>query len=61
MFAEEKYLYNTNSTFLDYEFESTGPKGVIQKVARFQEIEHNIYNFGFGDLDEFQARFVAPL
>jgi hypothetical protein len=38
---------------LDYEFESSGPKGIIRKVARFSEISTNVYNFGFGDLDEF--------
>jgi hypothetical protein len=52
MFSEDKYLYNTNSSFLDFEFESIGPKGIIKKVARFSEIGKNIYNFGFGDLDE---------
>lgn len=52
MFSEDKYLYNTNSSFLDFEFESIGPKGVIKKVARFSEIGTNIYNFGFGDLHE---------
>jgi len=52
MFSEDKYLYKTNSSFLDYEFESKGPKGKIKKVARFSEIGVNIYNFGFGDLNE---------
>ena len=52
MFLEDKYKYNTNSSFLDFEFESIGPKGVIKKVARFSEMGNNIYNFGFGDLDE---------
>ena len=52
MFSEDKYRYNTNSSFLDFEFESTGSKGVIKKVARFSEMGKNIYNFGFGDLDE---------
>jgi hypothetical protein len=48
----DKYSYSTNSSFLDYEFESVGPKGTIKKVARFSEIGTNIYNFGFGDLNE---------
>ena len=52
MFLEDKYKYNTNSSFLDFEFESIGPKGVIKKVARFSEMGNNIYNFGFGDLNE---------
>jgi hypothetical protein len=41
MFLEDKYLYNTNSSFLDFEFESIGPKGIIKKVARFSEIGKN--------------------
>lgn len=52
MIGEDKYLYKTNSSFLDYEFESVGPKGVVKKVARFSEMGTNVYNFGFGDLDE---------
>ena len=52
MITGDKYLYRTNSSFLDYEFESTGPKGVIKKVARFSQMGTNIYNFGFGDLNE---------
>jgi hypothetical protein len=46
------YTYYTNASHFDYEFESEGPKGVIKKVARFGEMGKNIYNFGFGDLDE---------
>ncbi len=52
MIGGDKYLYSTNSSFLDYEFESIGPKGVIKKVARFSEMGTNVYNFGFGDLNE---------
>lgn len=52
MVGGDKYLYKTNSSFLDYEFESVGPKGVIKKIARFSEMGTNVYNFGFGDLDE---------
>jgi hypothetical protein len=52
MFTQNKYLYSTNNHFLDYEFDSTGPKGMIKKVARFSEMETNLYNFGFGDLNE---------
>lgn len=48
----DKYSYRTNSSYLDYEFESIGPKGIIKKVARFIEMGTNIYNFGFGDLDK---------
>ena len=52
MFAENKYSYTTNDSFLDYEFESIGIRGTIRKVARFNLIDADIYNFGFGDLDE---------
>lgn len=52
MFLEEKYKYKTNNSFLDFEFQSNGHKGVIKKVGRFTEIAVNVYNFGFGDLDE---------
>ena len=52
MFNEERYSYSSNDTFFDYEFESVGLKGTIKKVARFNEIGTNVYNFGFGDLDE---------
>ena len=48
----DKYSYRTNSSYLDYEFESTGPNGIIKKIARFIEIGTNIFNFGFGDLNE---------
>lgn len=49
-----KYPYKTNPTFLDFEFNSDGPKGLIQKVARFTMVQEipPIYNFGFGDLDQ---------
>ena len=47
-----KYQYRTNEDFLDYEFASIGPKGRVKKVVRFTEIRDNIFNLGFGDLDE---------
>ena len=47
-----KYEYRTNENFLDYEFVSVGPKGRVKKVVRFSRIEDNIFNLGFGDLDE---------
>lgn len=52
MFAGDSYEYRTNNTSLDYEFNSAGPKGIIKKVARFTQIGINVYNFGFGDLNE---------
>ena len=47
-----RYPYFSNASFMDYVFESQGPKGVIKKVARFGQLGDNIYNFGFGDLNE---------
>jgi hypothetical protein len=48
----ERYPYYANPSFFDFEFESEGPKGTIKKIARFSSIGTNLYNFGFGDLDE---------
>jgi uncharacterized protein DUF6934 len=48
----ERYTYYANPSFFDFEFLSEGPKGTIKKVARFNTIGVNLYNFGFGDLDE---------
>ncbi|MEO5562683.1 MAG: hypothetical protein ABIR18_04590 [Chitinophagaceae bacterium] len=47
----DKYIHFANASFLDFEFDSEGPKGKIRKVARFVEMGPNLYNFGFGDLD----------
>lgn len=34
-----------------YHFISNGPQGAIQKIAKFNMIGEDLYNFGFGDLD----------
>jgi hypothetical protein len=47
-----RYSYKTNKEFLDYEFISSGPKGDIKKIVRFTEIRKNMFNLGFGDLNE---------
>ena len=52
MFIADSYAYSTNAAHTDYEFESVGNKESIKKVARFTRIGENIYNFGFGDLNE---------
>jgi hypothetical protein len=49
MFGLEKYNYTSDKTFKVYSFMSNGPNGPIQKIAKFNEIAPNIYNFGFGD------------
>jgi hypothetical protein len=51
MFGLGKYNYTTDRTFKVYSFMSSGPNGIIQKIAKFNEIEPDIYNFGFGDYD----------
>jgi len=51
MFGLEKYKYTADKTFRVYSFVSNGPNGSIQKIAKFNEIGSNIYNFGFGDYD----------
>ena len=45
--------YKTNDSFLDYEFFSAGPKGRIKKAVRFTRIAVNVFNLGFGDLNEY--------
>ena len=47
-----RYIYRTNENFLDYEFVSSGPRGNIKKVVRFTQINHEVFNLAFGDLDE---------
>ena len=46
----DRYTYSADSTYLDYEFESIGPKGTIKKLVRLSKIDIGIYNLGFGDL-----------
>ena len=48
----DRYPYRVRESFLIFEFESEGPKGVIKKIARFTQMGKNLYNFGFGDLDD---------
>jgi len=50
----EYYQFKTNSSHLDFEFDSEGPKGTIRKVVRFSPQNANgitYFNLGFGDLD----------
>ncbi len=48
----ERYPYIANKTYLDFEFDSKGPKGVVRKVVRFTRLDDDLYNLGFGDLEE---------
>ena len=55
----ERYHYKASECFLDYEFYSKGPKGVIKKVVRFTLVSmqsFSYYNLGFGDWNEDEQR-----
>jgi len=45
MFGLDKYQYTADRTFMVYHFISTGPQGAIQKIAKFNLIGENLYNF----------------
>ena len=48
----ERYQYFASKTFLDFEFESEGPKGKIKKIVRYslENVNGITYcNLGFGD------------
>jgi len=50
----DHYDINANSSFLDFEFNSEGPNGIIKKVVRFSPKNSNgvtYFNLGLGDLD----------
>ncbi len=50
----ERYQYTRSKTFLDFEFESEGPKGKITKIVRYSLQNANgisYCNLGFGDLN----------
>ncbi|SFN90326.1 hypothetical protein SAMN05428949_3801 [Chitinophaga sp. YR627] len=51
MFGLDKYHYTSDTTFMAYHFTSNGPRGSIQKIAKFNLIGERVYNFGFGDFD----------
>jgi hypothetical protein len=51
-----RYSYSVDKSFLEYEFFSEGPKGLIKKIVRFMPRVSNdgspFYNLAFGDWDE---------
>jgi hypothetical protein len=49
----DRYELIPSESSLSYEFYSEGPKGLIPKIIRFKrlDIESEVYNLGFGDLD----------
>ncbi len=56
----ERYVYESDESFLQYEFFSDGPKGKIKKVVVYSHIGErygeNYYNIGFGDWNEEEQR-----
>ncbi len=56
---QPQYKFQTNESFLDFEFESTGPNGRIKKVVRFTPRNasgRTYFNLGFGDWNEVEGR-----
>lgn len=57
----ERYDVNASADLTSFEFESKGPKGTIQKVVRYTEINvKGYYNLGFGDKDPYTG-LIADL
>jgi hypothetical protein len=52
------YSFKTNENFQEYEFISTGPRGLIKKVVRFTQIGAELFNLAFGDLNEETGKSV---
>jgi len=54
-----KYEYSVSDTYLDFEFDSDGPKGKIRKIVRYSPKNANgitYFNLGFGDLNQKTGR-----
>lgn len=48
----ETYELKTRDSMLTFEFISEGPKGSIKKRVQYFEIDDNLYNLAFGDVNE---------
>ena len=51
----DQYPIISDSSHLNYKFESIGPKGIIKKVVQYRpvrSIRKNLYNLSFGDLNK---------
>lgn len=49
------YKLDSGDDSFTYEFDSEGPRGRIRKIIKFQYLNYpggNVYNLGFGNLDE---------
>ena len=47
--SNERYELREGLNAMTYEFSSIRPKGKIDKVVIYSEIDDNVYNLGFGD------------
>ncbi|MFP5042287.1 DUF6934 family protein [Parasediminibacterium sp. JCM 36343] len=57
----DKYDYIVNTNFTDYAFQSQGPNGTIEKIARFSLIDIGLYNFGFGDYNPLTGKVTDTI
>jgi len=57
--TEERYEFSVRDDFLDYEFYSEGPKGIVKKIVQFTP-KHSLgttyFNLGLGDRNENKKR-----
>lgn len=57
----ERYEVRISADVETFEFESTGPNGIIKKVIAYTEINvKNFFNLGFGDKDP-ETGFISDL
>ena len=52
----DRYTLHGDEKSTVFRFESTGPRGKIQKVIQFELIEEGYYNLAFGDFDPLTSR-----
>ncbi len=53
----ERYEIELDSSYLEFEFDSIGPKGTIKKVVQYSETNlKDLYNLGFGDKNKSSKR-----
>ncbi len=58
---EDRYLLESSSDWMSFEFKSIGPKGIIAKVVEYREINvKGYYILGFGDKDP-QTGYISDL
>ena len=58
---DERYDVKTSPGVEAFEFDSVGPRGVVNKVVSYTEINiKNFYNLGFGDKDALTG-FISDL